>query len=77
MTTIDTEPELEAIRLDAQQRLVELRRVAAALWGDRDDPAVLSELTAILGAIRQAEAALRFAAGTSPAPDAGPPTGAG
>jgi hypothetical protein len=37
------------------ERLAELRAVARALWPDRDDPAVLSELVGIVAAIRQAE----------------------
>jgi hypothetical protein len=50
--------EQSAIRTDAQERLAELRTVRAALWGDRDDPAVLSEITAIQSQIRAAEGAL-------------------
>jgi hypothetical protein len=50
--------EQSAIRTDAQERLAELRAVRAVLWGDRDDPAVLSELTAIQSQIRSAEGAL-------------------
>lgn len=62
MTTASPDPELaeaEAIRADAEQRLEELRRVRAVLLPDADDPAVLSELVAIQGQIRQAEDALR------------------
>ena len=54
-----TSAEAAAVRADAERRLVELRRVARALWRDRDDPVVLSELTSILGAMRQAEQVLR------------------
>lgn len=39
---IDTEQ--TAVRLDAENRLKELRQVHAALSSDRDDPEVLSEL---------------------------------
>lgn len=50
--------ETDAIVTDAQARLDELHRVKRFLWPDRDDPLVLSELVSVLGAIRQAEAAI-------------------
>jgi two-component SAPR family response regulator len=50
--------EQQAIRLDAATRLDELRAVAQSLWPDRDDPHVSSELTVVMGQIRQAEQAL-------------------
>lgn len=53
-----TTAEHEAIRDDAQQRLRELRAVARSLWPDRDDAHVASELTVLIGQIRQAENAL-------------------
>jgi hypothetical protein len=56
-----TAEERIAIRLDAEQRLRELRSVAAALWVDRDDPVVLNELTGVLSQMRAAELALRDA----------------
>ena len=51
--------ERDALVRDARQRLAELRQVAETLWPDRDDPQVLSELTAIISQIRAAEAAIR------------------
>ena len=59
--TDPTGEEREAACDDARRRLAELRAVARALWPDRDDPDVLSELTAIVGAIRQAERQLKAA----------------
>lgn len=52
--------ESAAIKADAERRLGELRRVAAALWPDREDCGeVLSELTSVMSQIRAAEAVLR------------------
>lgn len=49
----------DAIRADAERRLLELRRVVRTLWPSRDDPQVLSELVVLLGQVRQAETAIR------------------
>lgn len=51
--------EQDAIRVDAEQRIAELRNVARELWRDRDDPAVMSELVGVIGQLRQAEQALQ------------------
>lgn len=48
---------------DARRRLGELRAVARDLWPHRDDPDVLSELTSVVGALRQAEAEVRAGGG--------------
>ena len=53
-----TAAEQQAVRADAEQRLGELRAVARSLWSDRDDPHVASELSVVMGQIRQAERAL-------------------
>ena len=51
--------ESEAIQQDAQRQVTELRNVARALWRDRDDPMVLSELLAVLASLRAARAVVR------------------
>lgn len=53
-----TTAEREAIKADATARLAELRRVRGVLWGDRDDPEVMSELVVVLGQIKAAERTL-------------------
>lgn len=50
--------EHQAVTTDARTRLAELRAVARALWPDRDDGYVLSELVTILSEIRGAERVL-------------------
>jgi hypothetical protein len=54
-----TSDERAAERAEAEQHLEELRATARRLWYARDDAHVLSELTNLAGAIRQAEKALR------------------
>lgn len=54
-----TDAERQAQREDARRRLAELRAVARALWPDREDAEVMSELTAVVGQIRAAEAVLK------------------
>lgn len=49
MTTTQTE------RPDAEVRLRELRAAIAALWPDRDDAGVISELTVLVAELRRAE----------------------
>jgi hypothetical protein len=49
------EIEQQAIKRDAGARLLELRKLARALYPDRDDAEVMSELTVVIGQIRQAE----------------------
>jgi hypothetical protein len=51
--------ERRAIRTDAEQRLVELRRIRDVLLPDADDADVMSELTTIDSEIHAAERALR------------------
>lgn len=51
--------EANAARQDAQQRVTELRQVAARLWADRDDGQVLSELLSVIDQLRAAEAELK------------------
>jgi two-component SAPR family response regulator len=48
-----------AIQVDAERRVRELRRVIERLWPDRDDSAVMSELTSLFGQLRQAEGELK------------------
>lgn len=62
-----TADELTAARENATERLAELQRVARALWADRDDPAVMSELVSVAGQMRQARDFLRQTATTSAA----------
>jgi hypothetical protein len=50
--------EQDAVKADAELRLEELRAVRAVLWGDRDDPVILSEIVTIQSQIRAAERAL-------------------
>lgn len=50
--------EQAAIRDDAQRRVRELRRTRAALWPERDDAQVLSEITWLDGEIAAALAAV-------------------
>ncbi len=52
-------PEEVVVMAAARTRVWELRNVARALWPDRDDAAVMSELVAILSDLRAAEAVLR------------------
>jgi hypothetical protein len=58
-TLTPTPAEQRAIRTDAEQRLVELRRIREVLLPDADDPDVRSELTTIDSEIRAAERALK------------------
>jgi hypothetical protein len=53
-----TSAEAQAIHTDARARLTELVAVREALLPDRDDPAVLSELTAVESQITAAKKAL-------------------
>jgi hypothetical protein len=53
-----TTAERRAIRIDAVARIEELRAIRAALWVDRDDAYVMSELTIVDSQIRAAEQAL-------------------
>lgn len=63
-TTTDAEAERAALVADAEERVREARQVLAALWPDRaSDDDVLAEVVSMLGALRQAEQALREAAG--------------
>ena len=57
--TTMTDLERGAIVAEASQRLAELRRVAADLWPDRDDPLVTSELVAVFRQMRETEAELQ------------------
>jgi hypothetical protein len=50
-----TSAEAQAIRTDARARLNELQAVRQLLLPDRDDPAVLSELTTIQSSIDSCE----------------------
>lgn len=54
-----TRTEHDALRVDAEQRVTELRAVAKTLWPDRDDAQVLSHLLSVLSQLRAAEAALK------------------
>jgi hypothetical protein len=53
-----TSAEVQAIRRDARDRLNELVAVRELLLPDRDDPLVMSELTAIASQIKAAKEAL-------------------
>jgi hypothetical protein len=53
-----TSAEVQAVRTDARARLTELVAVRDLLMPDRDDPLVLSELTAIESQIKAAKEAL-------------------
>ena len=53
-----TTTESAAMRADAELRLRELHAVRDVLWSDRDDPAVLSEITSIESQITAAQQAL-------------------
>ena len=59
VTLTPTPAEQRAIRTDAEQRLVELRRIRDVLLPDADDADVMSELTTIDSEIRAAEQALK------------------
>ena len=50
--------EAQAIKVDAERRLIESKAVRAELWGDREDATVMSELTVIQSEINAAEKAL-------------------
>jgi uncharacterized protein (DUF1697 family) len=58
-TTTTHDVERQAEREDVTRQLEELRAVARALWSDRDDAAVMSELSSVMAQIRSAEAVLR------------------
>jgi hypothetical protein len=52
------DPEVEAVRVDAELRFQELRAARAVLLPDADDPEILSELTAIESQMRSAQQAI-------------------
>ena len=49
----------QSTREDAERRVAELEAVRRALWDDRDDPMVMSELSIIQSQLRAAQEALR------------------
>jgi len=53
-----TADEQHAICIDAEQRLAALHREHRALWADRDDALVMSELTIVESQMRSARQAI-------------------
>lgn len=54
-----SERERAAEIADAEKRITDLHQVAKRLWPSRDDALVMSELVAVVGALRQAQRALQ------------------